>query len=359
VSGQKETIMKWKHWSILIILVLLNYIIFSTAFSIWTARTRPGPQPTRTPHPTYESVEPSPVAWVVVPTSTARPTKTPAPATPTPVNTIAVEVDATMTPGATPEIAITDTPQAITSTPEPTATPVPPTVTPSAESIVHRVRSGETVWELAVLYGVTIRAIADANGLADPSFIITGQKLLIPEPGQTPPPPTAAPKPANTRTPTQQPPTPKPTREVPAATSTQPPPTPTPSPAASAFQFTAEVVWDPLVAPNCSGPAISKQSVVKDAGGNPVNGVRIEVDCFGNKWLSHPTGNPGEYDAGHYDFSFGQSSPQAWTCTVRVSDINGEPVTSSEAITVQFDTNDCRPHGIGHQVAIVNWTRHW
>jgi LysM repeat protein len=359
VSGQKETIMKWKHWSILIILVLLNYIIFSTAFSIWTARTRPGSYPTRTPHPTFESVEPTPLAWIVLPTSTPRPTKTPAPETPTPVNTIAVEVDATAMPTTTAEIAVTDTPPPATGTPEPTGTPVPPTTTPSAELIAHRVRRGETLWELAMLYGVTIRAIADANGLADPSLIITGQTLVIPEPGQTPPPPTAVPTPASTAAPTRQPPTPKPTQKPPTATSTRPPPTLTPSPAASAFQFTAKVIWDPMVAPNCSGPAISRQSVVQDTSGNPVNGVRIEVDCYGNKWLSHPTGNPGEYDAGHYDFSFGQSTPQDWTCTARVFEMNGQPVTSSEAISIQFDTNDCRPYGIGHQVAIVNWTRHW
>jgi LysM repeat protein len=347
VSGQKETIMKWKHWSVLIILVLLNYIIFSTAFSIWTARTHPGARPTRTPHPTFESVEPTPLAWIVLPTSTPRPTRTPAPETPTPV------------PTTTAEIAVTDTPLPATSVPEPTLTPVPPTVTPSAESIVHRVRRGETLSEIALLYGVTVQAIAGANELANPSFIITGQELVIPEPGQTPLPATAGPAPANTPAPTRQPPTPKPTQEPPAATSTRPPPTPTPSPAASGFRFTAEVIWDPMVAPNCSGPAISKQSLVKDAGGNPVNGVRIEVDCYGNKWLSHPTGNPGEYDAGHYDFSFGQSTPQDWSCTARVFDINGQTVTSSEAITIQFDTKDCRPHGVGHQVAIVNWTKHW
>jgi hypothetical protein len=27
--------------------------------------------------------------------------------------------------------------------------------------------------------------------------------------------------------------------------------------------------------------------------------------------------------------------------------------------TIQFDTNDCKPHGNGHQVAILNWTKHW
>jgi hypothetical protein len=27
--------------------------------------------------------------------------------------------------------------------------------------------------------------------------------------------------------------------------------------------------------------------------------------------------------------------------------------------TIEFDTNDCNPGGIGHQIAILNWTKHW
>jgi protocatechuate 3,4-dioxygenase beta subunit len=114
-----------------------------------------------------------------------------------------------------------------------------------------------------------------------------------------------------------------------------------------------------MVAPNCSGPAIAKQSIIQDTAGNPVNGVRVEVDCYGNTWQSHASGTPGEYDPGHYDFAFGQSSPQDWTCTARVLDHNGQPVESSEMASIHFDTNDCDPEGSGHQVAIVNWTKHW
>jgi LysM repeat protein len=186
-----------------------------------------------------------------------------------------------------------------------------------------------------------MQAIVDANGLSDPNHIVVGQKLIIPVSGEMVA--TATPGAQATRAPTKKPPT----------------ATATPKPPASNFQFTAQLIWDPLVAPNCSGPGISKQSVIKDAGGNPVNGVRVQVDCYGNVMTSHPSGNPGEYDAGHYDFSFGQSSPQDWTCTARILDIDGQPVASSEAISIHFDTNDCQPYGSGHQVAIVNWAKHW
>jgi murein DD-endopeptidase MepM/ murein hydrolase activator NlpD len=215
---------------------------------------------------------------------------------------------------------------------------------------VHTVKRGETLSEIAAAYRVPVQAIIDANGLSNPNVIVTGQKLIIPVSGEVVPTATAGAQ--ATRTATAKPPTPKPTKKPPTATATS-------KPAASSFQFTGQVVWDPLVAPNCSGPAISKNSVIKDGNGNPVNGARVEVNCYDNIFLSHPSGNPGEYDPGHYDFAFGQRSPQNWTCTARVFDLNGQPVASSEAVSISFDTNDCQPYGSGHQVAIVNWTKHW
>lgn len=164
--------------------------------------------------------------------------------------------------------------------------------------------------------------------------------------------PTETPAPTNTPKPPTNTPRPRP-----RATNTptpRPKPTNTPAPA---YAFTGTLIWDPNVAPNCDGPGISKLSIIKDRAGNPVNGVRIELDCYGNKWLSHPSGNPGEYDPGHYDFSLGAHEPQPWTCTARVYDLNGVPVSSSQVVTIQFDTNACTPGGSGHQMAIVNWTK--
>jgi LysM repeat protein len=351
--------MKWRHWSILIVLVLLNYIIFSAALTKLAEQRRPGPRPTRTLQPTFEAIDPTPLAWKVLPTSTPQPTRTPF--TPMPTETLSATAQITATvavtvtpagqpvvPSASPSATATATTQA-----SPTNTPAPPSATPLAEPVIHVVKRGETLSGIALVYGVTVRAIADANGLPNPNHIITGQRLTIPSPGTMPPTAVATPRPLATNTP-------KPVAtKAPAAKPTPKPPMATPTQASAGFQFTAEVIWDPLVAPNCSGPAIGKQSVVKNADGSPINGARIEVDCYGNVWKSHPSGNPGEYEAGHYDFVFGQSTPQDWICTARIFDVDGQAVASSEVVSIHFDTNDCKPHGAGHQVAIVNWTKHW
>ncbi len=67
------------------------------------------------------------------------------------------------------------------ATPGPTAKPTR-TPTPAATPLVHVVVSGETLFVIAARYGVTVAAIAEANGLADPGLIYPGQHLVIPRP---------------------------------------------------------------------------------------------------------------------------------------------------------------------------------
>lgn len=68
----------------------------------------------------------------------------------------------------------------------PTFTPVPassapaPTVAVPAGGIIHTVKAGETLSGIARQYGTTTTAIAQANGITNPSLIRTGQKLRIP-----------------------------------------------------------------------------------------------------------------------------------------------------------------------------------
>jgi LysM repeat protein len=325
--------MKWRHWAVLIVLVLLNYIIFSTAFSQLAEQRRPGAAPTRTPQPTFDSIESGPVAWIVIPTNTPLSSGI-APAEPdsvAPTDAAIAEEPApteTLPPTAT-ATAVADTPTP-TPLPPPTDTPLPPTAT--EVSVLYTVQEGDTLGLIATRFGVTIEAIVAANGLASADLIYVDQVLTIPGVAQLPP--TAIPQSQSTNT-------------------------PSPTEPAAGNQFTAALFWDPLTAPNCNGPGISKQSVIRDAGGNPVNGALVEVNCYGNIWVSHPSGNPGEYDPGHYDFAFGQTSPQDWICTMQVVRVNGQPVASSDLISIQFDTNDCNPGGSGHQVAIVNWIKHW
>ncbi|MEK6191693.1 MAG: LysM peptidoglycan-binding domain-containing protein [Chloroflexota bacterium] len=61
--------------------------------------------------------------------------------------------------------------------PPPAAEPPPPAPAPTAE---HVVQAGETLWAISRLHGTTVEAIVDANLLANPSFIRTGQRLVIP-----------------------------------------------------------------------------------------------------------------------------------------------------------------------------------
>ncbi|MGC9358796.1 MAG: LysM peptidoglycan-binding domain-containing protein [Anaerolineae bacterium] len=48
-------------------------------------------------------------------------------------------------------------------------------------ALYHTVVYGDTLYSIARKYSVTVAALVDANGIADPDLIYTGQRLLIPE----------------------------------------------------------------------------------------------------------------------------------------------------------------------------------
>ena len=76
-------------------------------------------------------------------------------------------------------------PTATATQPPPTqAAPViQPTVAPTvAAAIEHVVAAGETLSEIADLYGVTVEAIVEANELEDADLINVGDTLTIPPP---------------------------------------------------------------------------------------------------------------------------------------------------------------------------------
>ena len=58
--------------------------------------------------------------------------------------------------------------------------PAAPAPAPAPKQRVHTVRAGEHLTGIARAYGVTIAAVAEANGVADPSRIYAGQRLTIP-----------------------------------------------------------------------------------------------------------------------------------------------------------------------------------
>ena len=91
---------------------------------------------------------------------------TPQPPTPTPTPPAA---EALATPTLAPESYLTPLPPTPTFTPTPTPTPV-----------IHVVESGDTLFGIALEYGVSPEAIQRANGLDDPQYLRVGQALIIP-----------------------------------------------------------------------------------------------------------------------------------------------------------------------------------
>jgi murein DD-endopeptidase MepM/ murein hydrolase activator NlpD len=55
-------------------------------------------------------------------------------------------------------------------------------VTPSPQTVIHLVQPGETLARIALHYGTTAWAIAQANNLSNPNLIYVGQRLVIPGP---------------------------------------------------------------------------------------------------------------------------------------------------------------------------------
>jgi LysM repeat protein len=96
----------------------------------------------------------------------------------------------------TPGIQGQQTPGEVPATTIPLASPAPPTVEPAptqatttgtgGQYVLYKVKQGDTVASIAAQYGTTITAVANLNGLTDPSLIVVGQELKIPTSGATP-----------------------------------------------------------------------------------------------------------------------------------------------------------------------------
>ena len=75
-----------------------------------------------------------------------------------------------------PDAPTSDANDAIEEEATPTPTPLPE---------IHVVEAGETLSQIAGLYGLTPEAIAAKNGLDDPNAILAGQRLVLPQPDET------------------------------------------------------------------------------------------------------------------------------------------------------------------------------
>lgn len=54
------------------------------------------------------------------------------------------------------------------------------TMATPGQSIIHRVKERESMWDISRMYGMTVAALAEINGIKNPSLIRIGQELVIP-----------------------------------------------------------------------------------------------------------------------------------------------------------------------------------
>jgi LysM repeat protein len=219
------------------------------------------------------------------------------------------------------------------SLPAATATPLP-AITPTviAGATTHTVESGETLYGIALLYGVSYTDLAVLNEIEDPSHIWVGQVLKIPQEGQI----IATPTPQST---------------LPTATPTSSPapaePTATPTPTGPVYQFDYE---GQTTYANCGLTAVN--GYVRDANGNGLSGYRVLVGSNTGDWVIDPpavTDAKGEFEVPLRSYAF------ANTWWVYVIDGAGTQI-SPRVIVTTTDTN-CEPLAGGVQVVFVNFKR--
>jgi LysM repeat protein len=64
---------------------------------------------------------------------------------------------------------------------------VVPVVSAQQNQVIHVVQPGENLFRISLRYGVSMQAIASANGISNLNRIFSGQRLVIPAPGTVPP----------------------------------------------------------------------------------------------------------------------------------------------------------------------------
>ena len=130
---------------------LIWLVVFLAATLTLTACVRPYPQPDEAPVP--ESDQDLVMTQPAIQPELEQPTP----------------LEAESLPVATPLPALT-------------TEAVPPTEEPAQDQI-HVIQAGETLFQIASLYGVTIDLIVAANEIPDVNQLEVGQELLIPAPG--------------------------------------------------------------------------------------------------------------------------------------------------------------------------------
>ncbi len=324
--------MKARYWSLAIVLILVNYLIFAVLFSRLVNSDFGAKYATRTPAPTFTPAPAQPPAVII-------PTLTPVPPVPTPTATrvlgndnassnAAAEAsmqDAAAQQDVKPELVAPGTVN-IRSGPG-TNYPVIGALNANAPvSIIGR--NQDTSWWQVEITG-------DSIGWVASSVVSASNTDSVPAVA-VPPPPVSA---------------------QPAAVAAQPPAAaPPPEPEKPKYQYEPTGWYD-------DGNAGLTRFLgdIKDVNGNPVNGVFVQAKCGNFSVISFPSGPVGwgqynesaDWPAGFYDLTVDTHPvPCIWTLTV---------VDTDDRQTVKAVLSESVPVEITMQKSIVtaNWRKNW
>ncbi len=324
--------MKARHWSLAIVLVLVNYLIFATLFTRMLETDFGAAYATRTPVPTFTPAPAEPI--IIVPT--------PEPVPPQPTPTATRVLDQAQAAGATPPENT-----APASEPPPAAPQQAQLIAPGAVNI--RSGPGLNYTVIGALSANTAMPIVgrntegtwwqiktpnDTRGWVANSVVNATNAEAVPI-AQAPPPPTA------------------PVAAQPAADTNPNPPS---EPEKPKYQYSPTGWYD-----DGNAGLTRFLGEIKDAGGNPVNGVFVQAACGDYNTISYPSGpvgwgsynESGDWSPGFYDITIDtRPVPCLWTLTI---------VETDDRQTVKARLSEAVPVEITMEKSIVtaNWRKNW
>ena len=331
-----------RHWSLVALMILLNYLIYTQLFNLLTknslpiAAVTPTLEVTFTPTTTLEA----PVLVPATPNPESEEDLGPPTATATLVLLSTEQAKAaTATVGAAaqkqaPPQPNADTQPATNPTPIPAAANTTPRVTAASSAVNLRLGPGVNYQTSgALLQGQSLVIVGrnasatwwqvqTANGLRWISARVTstantGDNVPVVQAPAPPPPP---PKPTN-----------------------PPAPAPVAPPSQPQQQYTIHNIFGQI------NEAITQiRGEIKDSAGNPVNGIRVRVRSGTFCIVSNPSGPPGRYPNGNYDILLdNRAKPGQWQ--VAIVNGPGDPEDNqcndglrvlSEEVTVPTDNRE-------------------
>lgn len=324
--------MKARHWSLAIVLILINYLIFATLFSRLLEGDFDGSYATRTPVPTFTPAPAQPV--IVIPT--------PTPITPVPTPTATRVMDRSeqaADPAAGEQV------QRGAGPAEERLDGDPQLVAPGAVNI--RSGPGLNYTVIGTLNPDTsvpvvgrnpeaswwrIRISGNQAGWVSNAVVRASNVEGVPV-AQAP----APPKPAG--------PEPQPASSSPA-----------PAPSKPKYQYEPTGWYD-------DGNAGLTRFLgdIKDVNGSPVNGVFVQASCGNYSTISYPSGPTGwgtvnesaDWPAGFYDITIDTKPvPCIWTLTI---------VETDDRKTVKARLSEAVPVEVTQEKSIItaNWRKNW